>query len=526
MDKLPDYLIENYIIPYLSSYDLFYKFRALSPYFYYCARNKILTHFPSEMMKTLKKIIDFNNKEDLTKKFDEVTKSTFNEKKTLLILMLQMNISLIVKKILEETRDERVIELISFLYVITKNEEKHNLMEQRNFDEIKRLSGEEEGIIEMRKKISDVLEEDDLDFDLNEYITVFESLDGEFLLSNDYSGALYNYIRLLIKFCGTKIRFNEIKEKLEIFFQQITEASNIWPKRRVFYEKSIDLIADTQILSNGAKKMLKMMKKYDIENELTDFNYEKESITNYSDPEEFNVVKNNRSKLNMAIIRIHQMYYFFIRCAEYINKDKNAVNDNKKQEIIELENDKIRFNVFGIIFEAGEFLYILSMIRRQYPINEQTFLITYNYLHYNIIHDIYNIEESKENNENKENVENNENNENVENNEKAENTENTENNEFNEIKKNDENNKNNENKNENKTCYFCKMIKSLNMNKKKNDSCATQIDVDHLQGGIYDLEKVLEKTKMAGKEINESFQKFSENLNNLNNTFSNNNGEE
>ena len=78
MDKLPDYLIENYIIPYLSSYDLFYKFRTLSPYYYYCSRNKILTHFPSEMMKTLKKIIDFNNKEDLTKKFDEITKKTFN----------------------------------------------------------------------------------------------------------------------------------------------------------------------------------------------------------------------------------------------------------------------------------------------------------------------------------------------------------------------------------------------------------------------------------------------------------------
>ena len=32
---------------------------------------------------------------------------------------------------------------------------------------------------------------------------------------------------------------------------------------------------------------------------------------------------------------------------------------------------------------------------------------------------------------------------------------------------------------------------------------------------------------MAGKEINDSFQKFSENLNNLNNAFTNNNnGEE
>ena len=196
MDKLPDFLIENYIIPYLSSYDLFYKFRSLSSYYYYCARNKILTHFPGEMMKTLKKIIDFNTKEDLTKNFDEITKRTFNEKRTLMILMVQLNISLIVKKILETSRDERIIELISFLYVITKNEGKYNLMEQRNYDEIIRLSGEEEGIIEMKQKISDVLEEDDLDFELNEYITVYESLDREFLLSDNYTGALYNYIRL------------------------------------------------------------------------------------------------------------------------------------------------------------------------------------------------------------------------------------------------------------------------------------------------------------------------------------------
>ena len=231
MDKLPDYLLENYIIPYLSSYDLFYKFRSLSSYYYYSARNKILTHFPGEMMKTLKKIIDFNTKEDLTKNFDEITKKTFNEKRALMLLMVQINISLLVKKILETTRDQRAIELVSFLYVITKNEAKYNLMEQRNYDEIIRLSGEEEGIVEMRQKISDVLEEDDLDFDLNEYVTVFESLDREFLLNDNYTNALYNYIQLLVQFCSTKIRFNEIKGKLELFFKQITEASDIWPKR-------------------------------------------------------------------------------------------------------------------------------------------------------------------------------------------------------------------------------------------------------------------------------------------------------
>ena len=478
MDKLPDYLIESQIIPFLSSNDLFYKFRSLSPYYYYCARNKILTHFPGEMMKTLKKIIDFNTKEDLTKNFDEITKKTFNEKRVLMLLMIDLNISLLIKNILESTTDERVIELITFVYVITKNEAKYNLIEQRQFEEIKRLSGEEEGIIEMRQKISDVLEEDDLDYDLNEYITVYEALDREYLLSNNLTGALYNYTRLLIEFCATKIRFNEIKGKLELFFKQITEASEIWPKKRVFYEKSIDLIADTQILSSGAKKMLKIMKKYDIENELTDYDYEKEPIKNFSDPNEFTIVRNNRQKLNKAILRIHQMYFFFIKCVEYINKDdKNKV---KNKEIVEIENDKIIFNVCGIFFESGEFLYILSMIKRQFPINEQTFFITYNYLHYNIIHEIYNIEES------------------------------------NKLIQKEENNENDT------ECKCCKCLRNIyNINNAITTSL-TPIDSEHLQGGINDLQKVLENTKLAGKEINESFQKFSENLNNLNNSLTNN----
>ena len=493
MDKLPDYLIENFIIPYLSSYDLFYKFRTLSSYYYYCARNKILTHFPGEMMKTLKKIIEFNTKEDLTKNFDIITKRTFNEKRTLMILMVQLNISLIIKKILETTRDERVIELISFIYVITKNEEKYNLVEQRDFDEIKRMSGEEEGILEMRKKISDVLEEDDLDFDLNEYITVYESLDRDFLLSDNYTAALYNYTGLLIEFCETKIRFNEIRQKLELFFKQITEASEIWPKRKKFYEKSIDLVADTQILSSGAKKMLSLMKKYDIENELSDYLYEREQVKDFSDPEEYDIVKNNRKKLNLAILRIHQMYYFFIKCVEYIDdykvKDKlKEINKvMKNDEIVEIENEKIRFNVAGRIFEKGEFLYILSMIKRQFPINEQTFFITQSYLYHNIYLEIYNFDE---------------------------------NNKFKESDEKKEKEKANE-----ETSYKCCHC-NKNYNKQNNKiTCMTQIDTEHLRGGIHDLKKVLEKTKLAGQEINQSFQQFSENLSNLDMNLSNNNNE-
>ena len=296
MDKLPDYLIENYIIPYLSSEDLFYKLRSLSSYYFHCARNKILLHFPEEMMQNLAKIIEFNMKEDLTKTFEEVTQKTLYEKRILLILMLQVNYSLLIKTILENTRDERAMRLIQFFYVITKNEAKQSLAREEKFDEIQQLAGQEESITETNNKIKDVCEEDDINYDINEYNIVYNSLDEEFLRNNNYTVNLYNFVSLFIDYCITKIRFAEIKVKLNIFLEQINEASIIWPKKKNFYEKTIDLVADTHLLSNGAKKMLNLFKKYDIENNLTDFNYEKEIIYNYKSRDEYQNIKSNRKK--------------------------------------------------------------------------------------------------------------------------------------------------------------------------------------------------------------------------------------
>ncbi len=70
----------------------------------------------------------------------------------------------------------------------------------------------------MKVKIANVLQEGDLDYDLNEFNTVYESLDREFQLCDNYTGILYNFINILVEFCGTKIKFSEIKQKLESFF--------------------------------------------------------------------------------------------------------------------------------------------------------------------------------------------------------------------------------------------------------------------------------------------------------------------
>jgi hypothetical protein len=95
------------------------------------------------MVLYLKKIIEFNNKEDLTKIFEEVMKKALNEKRVLIVLMIQMNPSLLIKQILESNHDQRSLELISLFCIVIHNDLIYNLLNQNNYEEIQRISSVE-----------------------------------------------------------------------------------------------------------------------------------------------------------------------------------------------------------------------------------------------------------------------------------------------------------------------------------------------------------------------------------------------
>ena len=235
MDKLPDYLIENYIIPYLTSDELFYKFRPLSSYYYHCARVKILIKFPEEIMKTLKKILEYNMREDPTNAFQEFFQRSIEQKRLILILTVQANPSIVINHILSNLRDERALRLIAFFYVLIKDEEMQNLIRQEKYDEIQQISLNQETINKINDKIKDSLNDDDLDFDINDYNLVYSSLDEEFLRNNEHTVNLFNFVTLLLNMFLTKIGFNNAKNKLNNFLEQISQTSEIWPKKKKFY---------------------------------------------------------------------------------------------------------------------------------------------------------------------------------------------------------------------------------------------------------------------------------------------------
>ena len=153
MEKLPDYIIENNIIPFLNSEELFYKFRPLGSYYYHCARVKILIKFPDEIMKNLKKIIEYNAREDPTKNFQELIQRSMAEKRLVLILVIQANPSLQIHSILSNIRDDRALRLIAFFYVLIKDETRQSLIRQEKYDEIQQISNTENIINEINDKI-------------------------------------------------------------------------------------------------------------------------------------------------------------------------------------------------------------------------------------------------------------------------------------------------------------------------------------------------------------------------------------
>ena len=456
MDKLPDFLIENYIIPFLTSNELFYKIRPLSSYYYHCARVKILVKFPEEIMKSLKKIIEYNTREDPTSAFQELVQKSISIKRLILIVNLQANPSLQINKILTNLRDERALRLIDFFYVLIKDEAKQNLIREEKYDEIQEVSKTEDAIKDINEKIKNSLNDEDLDFDINEHKIVYSSLDHEFLRDNENTMHLFNFVCIFMEMEETKIQLNQAKNKLTHFLEQISETSEVWPKKKVFYEKTIELVADTQLLSNGAKNMIKLFKKYDIENDLDDFNYDKEIVTDLdirNNNNSYDKIKGNRKKLNATILRLHQLFSFFIKCIYLEKKDDNVCID-----IFSIK----KFIVNGMIFPIEEFLFILSMIKKKFCVNETTFILTRNYLYHSIFHEIYNINPPLS---------------------------------VVEFQKIDE--KEGGDKNEKNKVSGIKYISLLNQD---------------IGDGINTFESVLASTESAGKEINESFMELSENL--------------
>ena len=355
---LPNYIIEGYIIPYLTSEDLFYRIRPLNSFFFECTKNTIQINFPEEMIGNLKNLVAINKNEELTQAFNILTQQLFADKNLLFIYSLELNFSLLIQKILEQSTDQRTLDAIGLFYNVTKNDDKYNLLSQRRIEELKAISGTEESSNEMRLKIDGALNVEYIDDNFNEYGEIFQTLDEVFLMSMDLTGALFKYLGKLIEFQYTKFKHKKLREKLEFFFKQITETSNKWPKKKKFFEKTMMLIQSSIMIKNPVKKFIDLLNKYNIENPINDWLYHKVEIESNEEGEYFNIL-NNRKVLSIGIDRIGKMCEFYNKCL--ISDENESYCEVKKRKIL-----------------IPDFLFIVSLIHSKFDITEDSFEITNN----------------------------------------------------------------------------------------------------------------------------------------------------
>jgi hypothetical protein len=175
----------------------------------------------------------------------------------------------------------------------------------------------------------------------------------------DLTGALYNYLGKLIEFQITKFKHRKFREDMDNFLKEITKTSENWPKKKLFYEKVIGFLDESRTSNEKIKYIINLFKKFNIDNPISDWEYNKIISININGEEGYIDIKTNRKNINKAFERLEKMYNFY-------NKYKN------------LKNNKITFSIKNKDYNLGEFLFILSMILPKYEIDEESFDITNN----------------------------------------------------------------------------------------------------------------------------------------------------
>ena len=176
---------------------------------------------------------------------------------------------------IEQNTDERVLELIALFYVVIKNHNKYDLLVNRQLNELKEIAGSEEASEEMKNLLENALNIDDIHNNVNEYITVIQTLDEEYLKSKDLTGALYNYLGKLIEFQITKFKHRKFREDMDNFLKEITKTSENWPKKKLFYEKVIGFLDESRTSNEKIKYIINLFKKFNMDNPIIDWEYNK-----------------------------------------------------------------------------------------------------------------------------------------------------------------------------------------------------------------------------------------------------------
>ena len=324
--ELPDYLIENYIFPYLKSKELFFIIRGVCAEWHEMMKSVWGGNIKDEMYNQIKNLSFIYEKDALTKAYEFKLQYLLNYRNLLTIYNINANVPLVLHFCIHQIQDQQIFDMVKIFFECLNEEECLNiLLSENNIDDIIQELGalviSEEKFNEYRNKMNYYLDIENMNVNYNlykEHQINFSLLDKEYIENqNENCRLIYSFIQGLIEFQLLKGEVKDLKDKVELLFKRIQQETALWPKRKRFFETAYKFLLFSKSSNSRIRFMLKLFEQYKIKSPLMEFK-----------EESYKLMIDLKKKMEMKKKEI----------LEHKNKE-NITNENVNEEVNQLEEN-------------------------------------------------------------------------------------------------------------------------------------------------------------------------------------------
>ena len=322
--QLPDYIIENYIFPYISGKELFFCVRAVHPYLHEIVKSSWGNSIKEEMFNQLKNLTFIYEKDALTKAYEFKLQYLLNYRNLIMLYHINTNIIEVFSSCVDYISNDNAYKLIIIFLGIFVNENIMNLILDESIDiDSKKLvlieSLKNEDLVEEYKSrvalILDINSESEGENLLFERLSItLSEIDRENIENiNESCRLIYSFLQGLIEFQLLKKSVNDLKIRVDQLFRKIQVETELWPRRKKFFENAYKILLYSKSSSEKFIYVNNLFNMFSIRSPMIDFKDElNELIVD---------LRNKMEETKMKLIRT-------------IQEDKNDNNNNEENNIM------------------------------------------------------------------------------------------------------------------------------------------------------------------------------------------------
>ena len=282
--NLPDYLIENYIFPYLTWKELFFSIRGTHSYLHEIVKSTWCNIIKEEMCNQLKNLTFLYEKDALTKAYEFKFQYLENYRNLLIIYYLNANILNILEICLSYFEDQNIFKLLATFFGILGQEQCLNLLFEENLDnenkknKIIELLHSEQLKDDFKNKMEIILDINSIESDaeiFRELNEDFNSINREYVEEiNDNCRLIYSFLQGILEYQNLKKNVQELKVRLEQLYIKIQTETLLWPKRKKFFETAYKILLYSKITTYKFRYMNNLYIKFSVKSPFCEYKEE------------------------------------------------------------------------------------------------------------------------------------------------------------------------------------------------------------------------------------------------------------